>query len=406
MTSPFDHERILPISPGLAATIGLEEACLFAVLSEVVDIRDAEQQQFWSFNQQDQQKRLPFFNDLDVERVSKSLAAKGLIHIASAPFQQGGVLVFCFTQQEQPHAPQAQLTSAQGSHPQQAQINALQQPNTAHPANTAKQGLPIVSSVSNNTNRNAIVAGATLIPPNWQPDAETLQRLRQMNVDEAFAHSQIPEFVTFWRDSGESHKSWSAKFINRVIHKWRERETFTHQRDQMRTIDFNWRPSHEAMEMMIKHAEITPQFVEDAIPEFILYWHEKGTSADTWNTKFIQHVRRQWARFQSSVAHDATPQVIAANWQPSADVFDILRMANINMEFAQRQLPEFILYWKETKQAHSSWNTKFLQHVKYHWAQQHKLQQKTVVTNNTGSPQPSRSTRERSLVEDLTDTSW
>lgn len=397
MTSPFDQERILPISPGLAATIGLEEACLFAVLCELVDMRDAEQQQFWSFNQQDQQKRLPFFNDLDIERVSKSLAAKGLIHIASAPFQQGGVLLFCFAQQD--HRPEQKAP--------QANVQLHNKPQASSPP---KQGLPIVSSVSrnasNNAHRNAVQAGATLIPPNWQPDTETLQRLRQMNVEEAFAQAQIPEFVTFWRDSGESHKSWSAKFINRVIHKWRERETFTHQRDQMRTIDFNWRPSHEAMEMMIKHAGITPQFVEDAIPEFILYWHEKGTSADTWNTKFIQHVRRQWARFQSSVANDATPQIIAANWQPSADVFDILRMANINMEFAQRQLPEFILYWKETKQAHSSWNTKFLQHVKYHWAQQHKLQQKTVVTNNTGNAQPSRSTRERSLVEDLTDTSW
>lgn len=374
MISPFDHERVLPVSPGLASTIGLEEACLFAVLSELADIREPDQQQFWSLNQQDQQKRLPFFNDLDLERVSKSLAAKGLIHIASAPFQQSGVLLFCFVNQR----------SQAGTTP------------------NAKLGLPIVSTSPSQSTQ----AGATLIAPNWQPDSDTLQRLRQMNVDEQFARAQIPEFVTFWRDSGESHKSWSAKFINRVIHKWRERETFTHQRDQMRPIDFNWRPSHEALEMMIKHAGITPQFVEDAIPEFILYWHEKGTSADTWNTKFIQHVRRQWARFQSSVANDANPQIIANNWQPSADVFDILRMANIELDFAQRQLPEFVLYWKETKQAHSSWNTKFLQHVKYHWAQQHKLQQKALVPNNAANGQQSRSTRERSLVEDLTDTSW
>ncbi|GAA6150607.1 DnaT-like ssDNA-binding domain-containing protein [Pseudoteredinibacter isoporae] len=377
MISPFDHERILPVSPGLASTIGLEEACLFAALSELADIREPDQQQFWSLNQQDQQKRLPFFSDLDLERVSKSLAAKGLIHIASAPFQQSGVLLFCF-------------------------VNQQGQSNSPSHFQNAKPGLPIVSTGP----RQAAQAGATLIAPNWQPDSDTLQRLRQMNVDEHFARAQIPEFVTFWRDSGESHKSWSAKFINRVIHKWRERETFTHQRDQMRPIDFNWRPSHEAMEMMIKHAGITPQFVEDAIPEFILYWHEKGTSADTWNTKFIQHVRRQWARFQSSVVNDANPQIIADNWQPSADVFDILGMANIDMDFARRQLPEFVLYWKETKQAHSSWNTKFLQHVKYHWAQQHKLQQKTLQPNSATNGQQPRSTRERSLVEDLTDTSW
>ena len=43
----------------------------------------------------------------------------------------------------------------------------------------------------------------------------------------------------------------------------------------------------------------------------------------------------------------------------------------IDRNFADSVLSEFILYWRETGQAHNSWNSKFIQHVKYQW-QKHK----------------------------------
>ena len=36
-------------------------------------------------------------------------------------------------------------------------------------------------------------------------------------------------------------------------------------------------------------------------------------------------------------------------------------------DFANSTIAEFILYWKETGQSHNSWNSKFLQHVKFQW---------------------------------------
>jgi len=395
MNSPFDNERPLSISPSLAATIGLEEATLLSVLTELAEYRPA-QGQGWCFSHEDAQRRLPFWGPLDIERVSKNLAGKGLLHIGSAPFQQGGQLLFHFGQTPAASANQIQ---------HQAQHQSQRQPQTL-----AGHGIPIVEPQQLQQPRQAMARtdGASLIAPNWQPDNETLQRLTQLNVDQQFALQQVPEFVTYWRDSGQTQRSWGAKFHQQVIRKWRERETFSHSnnKDQMRPIDFNWRPSHEAMEMMTKHAAVDPQFVEDAIPEFILYWNEKGTKANTWNTKFIQHVRRQWARFKATVEHDSEPKLIADNWQPSADVWDILRLANIEQPFAQSLIPEFILYWKEAKQAQSAWNTKFLQHVKYHWAKQHQVRGQQLATGTLSTGTQPRKTRERSLAEDLTDTSW
>jgi hypothetical protein len=48
----------------------------------------------------------------------------------------------------------------------------------------------------------------------------------------------------------------------------------------------------------------------------------------------------------------------------------VLGMANIDADFAEAQLKEFVLYWRDRNEIHRSWNTKFLQHVKYKWAQQ------------------------------------
>jgi len=93
-------------------------------------------------------------------------------------------------------------------------------------------------------------------------------------------------------------------------------------------------------------------------------------------------------------------------------VFDVLRLANIDMEFAKRQVAEFLLFWRESNQVYASWNTKFLQHVKFHWAKQHSLTLAPTTSqqgNHHAGQQPTHSTsstRDRSLVEDLTDRSW
>ena len=100
-------------------------------------------------------------------------------------------------------------------------------------------------------------------------------------------------------------------------------------------------------------------------------------------------------RYKAALEHDPTPRRIAANWMPSQDVYEVLRLANIDITFAQMLLPEFVIYWRDSNQVHSSWNTRFLQYVKQRWAQ--RLSQDDPQT---------KSTRELTLAEQLTDRSW
>ncbi|UTF61638.1 DnaT-like ssDNA-binding domain-containing protein [Gilvimarinus sp. DA14] len=365
MTASLLPEKPLLISPSLAATIGLEEALLLSVMAEA--------EHSCQLSQPMLTERLPFWPAEDIQRIAKNLQEKGLIQITSAPYTQSAMLAWRFSPGVIAREPQA---SAPASAPPAPPVRARQ---------------------------------SNQIGPHWQPDNELKAQLAQYNIPDYFIRQQVPEFVTYWRERGEAHHSWGSKFLKQVVRRWREHEAGMFQREQDTPMSAEWRPSRDAMVLLVRHAGINQAFVEDAIPEFVLYWRERGDVGRTWNTRFIQHVKRQWAKYTSALEHDPDPKRIPDNWQPGQDVFDVLALANIDLDFARQQIPEFVLFWRESNRVHSSWNTKFLQHVKFHWARQHALSQVSPQGNNHVRQQPvagSSTTRDRSLVEDLTDRSW
>lgn len=384
MSSSLIPERPLLVSPSLAATIGLEEACMLSLLSDVAAYRPLiarDGRQWLELDEGLVLNAMPFWTPQDIQRISKNLRDQGVILLASAPFTGSRKLVVAFNDGQSTRKP------VENHAP-----------------------LPII-------NMNG---GANLIAPNWQPDQELLRQVAQHNIPEDFVRLQVPEFITYWRERGETSHSWGAKFLKDVLHKWRNHQTQVARQARENNEEFlnrekdiamhmNWRPSKDALEVLVKHAGISYAFVEDAIPEFVLYWQERGEVGRTWNSKFIQHVKRQWVRYSSALEHDTEPKRIPENWQPGNEVFDVLRLAEISMDFAKQQVAEFVLYWRESNQLYASWNTKFLQHVKYHWAKQHALMPTTQQGNHHAGQQTSNlstRTRDRGLTEQINDRSW
>jgi hypothetical protein len=256
------------------------------------------------------------------------------------------------------------------------------------------------------------VQGARQIPVDWQPGVELLRKLSEINgIDADYALQLVPEFITYWRDRQTSTFSWESRFMSHAQRLWLQQ---TPQRDaieaaasaakQGTAMSEVWQPSDDALDILLRSG-IQQQFVEDAIPEFILYWRDRGDVSNTWDTRFIAHIRRQWARYESSTQFDTEPQRIAGNWQPSEDVYDILRMANIDVEFARELLPEFVIYWRDTNQVYSSWNTRFLQHIKTRWARRLNGQEqhpKDYGKKHQSAAEPDR----RGFVDKHTDQSW
>jgi len=366
MASSLIPEKPLLVSPSLAATIGLEEAAMLSGLDELVSHRtlDYKNNLAWlTLNETEMAGLFPFWTAHDIQRISKNLSDKGIIVINSVPFTEGKHLCFALNEKQ----------------------------------NSQQQSTPIKTPAAHNT----FVQGANRMSPSWQPSDDVITQISQRNIPEQFIREQIPEFVTYWRERDETSHAWGGKFLKHVIHAWRNHETQFYRNESATNMNNQWQPSFDALEVLVKHAGINKQFVEDAIPEFVLYWEERGDSSRTWNSKFIQHVRRQWNRYTATVENDTVPKVIPASWQPGEDVYDVLRLANIDINFAKTLLSEFVIFWLDSKQVYSSWNTKFLQHVKFHWAKSH--------SNNMqagGSTQANQRTRDRSLAEDLSDRSW
>lgn len=371
-------ERQLVFSPGLATTIGLDEAILLQQLQGFLDHHQPELRDghaWLSVERALLQRTLPFWSIEDLQRISRSLVDKGVLLVSSPPLGQGERLVFAFN--ERVHRP----------------------PPQGGPAKPAGAGFPAA----------AVRRSAAPLPLHWSPGEDLLQLLGlNHNIPRQFALDQLEDFIFYWRERGETSHAWENKFRQHVISNWRH-----HQQSQAESfrapdnsrLDNDWRPSLDAMEIM-ERGGVEREFIEQAIPEFILYWRERGAVPRELNSKFIQHIRIQWAKYSSSLEHSTEPKRIAANWQPGEDVFDILRLSHIDLEFARSLLAEFIVYWRDSNQAHTSWNSKFLQHVKHHWAKRHQLEQAGHYHARQPGPHPTGRTRDRSLEEDLTDTSW
>ncbi len=171
------------------------------------------------------------------------------------------------------------------------------------------------------------------------------------------------------QEKEEKNKSWGIKFLRFVIKQWRQKEATDNQKRKRQPIETNWKPEDEAREILVRSG-VDNDFIDKEVPEFVLYWSEKKEESDIWNSKFIAHIRRQWGRFQNVNEKDDLPFKIDSKWLPNEDFYDVLTLTNIPKEFADSTLSEFILYWKETGQSHNSWNSKFLQHVKFQWQKQ------------------------------------
>jgi len=362
-------ERTIVISPSLAATIGLEEAVLLHTLSAIVNYQTHASANGWyRVEAQRLQELCPFWSVEQLQRVSKALSDKGIVRIDSAPLTQSNELTFRFDQKE----------STQ----------------TKQPAKSAISTEPLKAR------------GANRISPNWWPSEDILHKIGQHNIPRDFAEKQVTEFVTYWRDRNEVHYSWDARFLKNVQSAWRDYQSNPRfavaTSDAPRYMASDWQPSVDALEILAM-AGINRAFIEDAIPEFVLYWREKGDATTTWNSKFVQHVKRQWARFASALEHDTEPRRIDPNWQPSKDVFDILKLATIDADFARGLVNEFVLFWREANELTRSWNTKFLQHVKYHWARRHQLGNDHARQQNVNGPGSANAT---GFIERHTDRSW
>ena len=360
MPNSLIPERAILVSPSLAATIGLEQAILLQHLESLAAFAQSLQRAkvdngyIWvDISLETLTSQLPFWSAAAIRRVLQQLIDLGMVLTDTFPTRDQQHFAFAINQQ----LPATQSTPVDSAGATPAVISQAKQPEPANPTDSL---------------------GAYRIPAQWQPSVDVKTQLQQRGVSEAFIDDAVDEFVLYWRERNETAYAWSSKFLQHVQRRWEQHQSQLNQRrqetpflanaNQEKTeINQQWQPNIDAIEIL-ERMGINRNFIDDAVAEFVLYWQERGEAQKTWNSKFVSHVKRQWAQFTHTLKHDTESRRIGANWQPDHEVYDVLTIANIDVNFANDLLPEFVLYWKDKNQLHHSWNTKFLQHVKFRWA--------------------------------------
>jgi hypothetical protein len=357
----------------MAATLGLEEAVLLHQLNELMRYRGGTSKDGYTWLQLvpgELIPLLPFWTLLDLQRIANSLIAKGVLLSDNQDLATAECFRFAINEKLAEWTPPTE------------EVRAIDPPSGG---------------------------GGRRLVPNWMPAQDMLEWLHlNHGVSREFALAQLEDFILYWTERGDAHHAWDNKFRQHVLGRWRlQQQQASEQRicASENHLDRFWQPGADALEILLRDG-VNREFIDDAIPEFVLYWSEQSGPTQAPNSKFIAHIRRQWRRFSSSVDRDGEARLIPANWQPNEDVFDILALANIDAAFARSLLPEFQMYWQDSQQEYSSWNTKFLQHVKYHWAKSHQLGNHNGATHAGQQKNRTGSTRARSIAEDLTDRSW
>ena len=271
---------------------------------------------------------------------------------------------------------------------------------------TSSESLGSVSSRKGQVSQPMEASAASAIPLDWYPDDNWVKVCKQHSIPEKFIRDLVPEFVSYWRDRGQARFSWGNAFYKHVLKEWRNEQSRQGAFELATTMSADWRPSEDAVGILV-NAEINARFIEDAIPEFVLYWRERGAVHGAWNSKFIEHIRRQWAKFSASFGRDDTPNLIPDQWEPSTECYEILQLAEIDESYAYSRVPEFVMYWKDSKQVNPSWNTVFLRFIKQDWARKLKeIENADLVNAEDKTLVGSSRQRIKERFQRIADRSW
>ena len=201
---------------------------------------------------------------------------------------------------------------------------------------------------------------------NFYPSEDLVKQACNLGIEEDFLGDQLPSFNLFWKGKDLKPHLKESKFLQYALKNWREKEKIEYQESKKVLIDNNWQPSEDARSIL-KGLEIGDSFIENLLPEFILFWKEKRIKSNSWNSTFLNHAKKQWARKNFKLDSDKEDQPMSEDWLPSEDCIKVLEVTNIPVDFIESKIPEFRLYWIDAGEISPNWNNKFINFIKNSW---------------------------------------
>lgn len=223
MTIQFG-EKLLNLSPSLAARIGLDEAVLAQLIFELSHVCPSKQlgSKEWFYLAPERWPELvPFWNMTQLDRIFQNLEN---LKVVERHFNENGQFLVRLIPDNAFNPAASQQTdrlNTSESRPVVATSKSnVQQTYAARQRNQNQSGLPsfMLDESQNFSNQPAYKSEISV---DWKPDTElVLQRLMAERIPSTFIKEQLPDFVTYHMEVKTMAADWNSRFIQWVKKSW------------------------------------------------------------------------------------------------------------------------------------------------------------------------------------------
>lgn len=209
-------EKLLNVSPSLAAQIGLEEAVLSQLifeLSHICPVKKVNELDWFYLAPERWPELIPFWNMTKIDQVFKHLER---LKIVQRHFNDNGQFLIRLVPDNAFH-PAAERKAPVRTLPQWPKQNII---NPARQRNQNHSDLPtfMIEQSQQLQNKQAYKSPIT---QNWTPDKNLLiPRLAAENIAVEFVYEQLPDFISYHLETGTSAADWNSRFIRWVKEEW------------------------------------------------------------------------------------------------------------------------------------------------------------------------------------------
>ena len=135
-----------------------------------------------------------------------------------------------------------------------------------------------------------------------------------------------------------------------------------------------WLPNQEILDQINEYG-IPEDFAHSQIEDFNKLSNERDSQESNWGIKFLRFVIKKWRFKEAEDNKKKKRKQIDKDWGPDLDAKEILINSGIDEEFLMKELPEFIMYWRERKEESDIWNSKFIAHIRRRWGRLSQIQE-------------------------------
>ena len=124
----------------------------------------------------------------------------------------------------------------------------------------------------------------------WRPAKEVFEVVKFGGISKEFVESILPEFRLYWAEKKILKDNWNKILIDHIRREWAANSL------PNKGLPFlmhdEWQPSQEALDVL-QMADISERKALEYLKPFILFWKDSGRAFKSWNSKFVEFVRRR-----------------------------------------------------------------------------------------------------------------